>query len=159
MPSGPLIDLSKIDLARVVAGRQEIDGVLKQRGRFAMIDGVNHMDLQNGFAVGFKEIRSSDWWASDHIPGRPLFPGALMIEAAAQLCTFHFLKLHPELENVFIGFGGLDEVRFRSAVEPDCRLTLVGKVVRERAKMFIYEAQGFVGSQLAFECAIRGLVV
>jgi 3-hydroxyacyl-[acyl-carrier-protein] dehydratase len=159
MPSGPLIDLATLDLRRVVAGRKELDAVLKQRGRFEMVDGVSHMDLENGLVVGYKEIRRGDWWASDHIPGRPLFPGALMVEAAAQLCTFHFLNLHPELENVFIGFGGLDEVRFRLAVEPDCRLILVGKVMRERSRMFIYDAQGFVGQQLAFECAIRGVVV
>lgn len=159
MAAEPLLDLSTVDLDRAIASKPDLLAVLKQRNRFEMVDGIAHMDLEGGTIVGFKHIRSSDWWAEDHIPGRPLFPGALMIEAAAQVCTYHFMKLRPDLDGQFVGFGGVDNVRFRSAVEPDCRMDFIGKVVRVRSRMFTYKAQGFVGDTLAFEGEILGVVV
>ncbi len=159
MAAEPLIDLSTIDLDTVVASKDRVLEFLKQRGRFEMLDGVCHMDLEGGTIVGHKDVKGSDWWASDHIPGRPLFPGALMVEGAAQLCTFHFLNAREDLAGAFLGFGGLDNVRFRAAVEPDCRLVMVGKLNRMRSRMFTYHSQGFVGDKLVFEAGIRGVVV
>ena len=162
MAREPLIDFETLDLSKTIIEKPAILEVLRQRGRFEMLDGILHMDTEGedgGRVVGYKEVRGEDWWAADHIPGRPLFPGALMVEAAAQLCTFHFLHLRPDLKDAFIGFGGLDEVRFRQAVEPDCRLILAGKVERMRSRMFLYWSQGFVDRTLVFEAGIRGVVV
>jgi 3-hydroxyacyl-[acyl-carrier-protein] dehydratase len=159
MAAEPLLDLDQIDLNKIVADKPALLSVLQQRNRFEMVDGIVHMDLEGGTIVGFKEIRGDDWWAEDHIPGRPLFPGAMMIEASAQVCTYHFMKLRTDLEGQFVGFGGVDNVRFRAAVEPDCRMWIVGKVVRVRSRMFTYRAQAFVEGKLAFEGEILGVVV
>ena len=162
MAKDTLIDLKTLDLSKTVVEKAGLLEVLAQRGRFEMLDGVLHMDATSedgGLIVGYKEVRGEDWWASDHIPGRPLFPGALMVESAAQLCTFHFVHLRPELRDTFIGFGGLDDVRFRRAVEPDCRLVIAGRVQRMRKTMFVYNTQGFVNDELVFQAGIRGVVV
>ena len=162
MPKDNLIDLETLDLSKTVVDKAGVLDVLAQRGSFEMLDGVLHMDATSedgGLIVGYKEVRSTDWWATDHIPGRPLFPGALMVESAAQLCTFHFVHLRPELRETFIGFGGLDDVRFRRAVEPDCRLIIAGRVQRMRKTMFVYSTQGFVNGDLVFQAGIRGVVV
>ena len=159
MASEPILDFDSVNLTEDIFTKAEVLKVLKQRGTFEMLDGVLHMDAESNLIVGYKEIRSTDWWASDHIPGRPIFPGALMVEGAAQLCTFDFLQRQPEMVGTFIGFGGLDETRFRASVEPDCRLIMAGKVLRIRSRMFIYYTQGFVEGQLAFETQIRGVVL
>ncbi|MEO0651844.1 MAG: 3-hydroxyacyl-ACP dehydratase FabZ family protein [Planctomycetota bacterium] len=159
MAAEPLIDLKSIDLTQTVADKPALLEVLKQRNRFEMCDGVVHMDLEEGVIVGFKDVKADDWWVDDHIPGRPLFPGALMVEATAQVCTYHFLNLRQDLEGQFVGFGGVDKVRFRAAVEPGCRMWLIGKVVRVRSRMFTYKAQIFVGETLVFEGEILGVVV
>ena len=41
--------------------------------------------------LGYKDVTDNEFWIRGHIPGRPLMPGVIMIEAAAQLCSF-FLK-------------------------------------------------------------------
>src|SRR5262245_43638878 len=117
MPSQSILDFANVDLTHTRFTRDDIYSKLKQRGRFAVLDGVLHFDPNDPVIVGFKEIRADDWWASDHIPGRPLFPGVLMIESAAQLCTFDYMARHPEMTQ-FLGFGGLEETRFRGTVEP-----------------------------------------
>jgi len=159
MASAPILDFDSVNLTEDLFSKADVLKVLKQRGTFEMLDGVLHMDAESNLIVGYKEIRGTDWWASDHIPGRPIFPGALMVEGAAQLCTFDFLQRQPEMVGTFIGFGGLDETRFRSSVEPDCRLIMAGKVLRIRSRMFIYYTQGFVEGKLAFETQIRGVVL
>lgn len=159
MASPPILDFDALDLGRDRFTKAQVLEVLQQRGTFEMVDGVLHLEVEDNLVVGYKEIRSTDWWASDHIPGRPLFPGAMMVEAAAQLCTFDFLQRKPEMVDQFIGFGGLDGTRFRAAVEPDCRLVIAGRVDRIRSRMFVYYAQGFVERELAFETHIRGVVV
>jgi 3-hydroxyacyl-[acyl-carrier-protein] dehydratase len=159
MPAEPLLDLEKTDLSRVVATREDILKQIKQRGRFALLDGILDHGEQSQVIIGFKDIRADDWWAADHIPGRPIFPGALMVEAAAQLATYDYLKRNPPKEEIFLGFGGLDAVRFRGIVEPGARLVFLSKGLRLRSRMFTYAAQAFVGRDLVFEAEIMGIIV
>lgn len=159
MPSEPLLDFEKVDLTRLVATREDILKEIKQRGRLALLDGILHLDAEAGLIVGFKEIRADDWWASDHIPGRPIFPGALMCEAAAQLCSYDYMRRGTLPEDGFLGFGGMNETRFRGVVAPPCRMLFAAKVERLRRRMFTYATQGFVGRDLVFETEVMGVVL
>lgn len=159
MPTVPLVDLDKLDLDEVVVTKEELYGRLKQAGRLALVDGVLLLDTGGDLVVGYKDIRADDWWASDHIPGRPLFPGTLMVEASAQLSTYDFLQRRPELENAFIGFIGIDDTRFRATVEPPSRLVFVCRIARIRTTMFTYVVQGVVGDEVVFDARITGMVV
>lgn len=159
MPATPLLDFETIDLSRVVATREDVLAKIRQRGRFALLDGVLHLDRESGLIVGFKEIRVDDWWAADHIPGRPIFPGALMCEAAAQLCSYDYLCRGSVPEGGFLGFGGMNETRFRGVVEPPCRMIFAARAERLRSRMFTYATQGFVGRDLVFETEVMGVLV
>jgi 3-hydroxyacyl-[acyl-carrier-protein] dehydratase len=158
----PLVDLASLDLSKTVYTVADMQQVLRQRGTFSLIDGVLHLDPnQSEFVVGYKDVRSDEWWAEDHIPGRPIFPGVLMVEASAQLGSFDFFKRHPEIELTFIAFTGIDRVRFRGTVEPPCRLHFVGRAKRSRVHrgkvMFAYEIQGLVDDRIVFESEVSGM--
>ena len=159
MPAQPLVDLSTLDLTQVRVGSEEIRKLCRQRNRFSMIDGILHDAPQEQLIVGFKDLTAEDWWAPDHIPGRPIFPGVLQLEAAAQLATWQFLSYHSKNPEQFVGFGGLNETRFRGVVIPPGRLILVAKTVRVRSSMFTYAAQAFVDGKLVMETEILGVVV
>ena len=81
----PLADLDSLDLSRVIVSHQGVYGLLKQRGTFAVIDGILHHDIEDRLIIGFKDIRKGQPWGDDHIPGRPIFPGTLMVEDASVL--------------------------------------------------------------------------
>lgn len=159
MPSAPLIDFEALDLSKVVVPPEQIRDFCQQRGQFEMLDGILHFDLEAKCVVGFKDIRADDWWADGHIPGRPIFPGALQCEGAAQLCTYDFMHRRKDLAGAFVGFAGMNKTRFRGIVEPPCRLIWVGEVRNVRRTMFTYYAQGFVDRKLVFETEIMGVVV
>jgi len=155
MPPKPLVDLSAIDLSRVVADKEEIRRHNPQRYEMEHLDGIIHLDLDEGVAVGFKDVRDDEFWVRGHIPGRPLLPGVLMCEAAAQLCSFYFQKA----TNVdgFIGFGGMEGVKFRREVVPGDRLILAVKEVDLRPRRATLACQGFVGDRMVFEATIIGM--
>lgn len=162
MPTASLIDFESLDLTRVVVDQETLKGFLKQRHRFLMLDGILHEDVEERLIVGYKDIRSDDWWAADHIPGRPMFPGALQIETAAQISSYDYSahRLDGEFaEGKFVGFGGVDNCRFRGLVQPDCRMIFAIHLMKHSRRMFRYQAQGFVDQQRVFEAEILGVIV
>jgi len=161
MPA-PLVDLDSLDLSRTVFTVADMQKVLQQRGTFSLIHGVLHLDPETSdLVVGYHDVRADEWWAKDHVPGRPIFPGVLMVEASAQLGSFDFFRRHPDVPVTFIAFTGIDSTRFRAPVEPPCRIYFVGRGQKNRVHagkvMFSYQFQGLVDNKIVFESEIKGM--
>ena len=152
-----LIDLASIDLTQVLATAQDIEKVIPQRGAMRHLDGIIWADEDHKNTVGFKDVRHDEFWVPGHIPGRPILPGVIMIEAAAQLAAYLMKLREPQLG--FVGFVGCDNVKFRGQVLPGQRLFLLGKEVSYRPRRFICDAQGVVDGNLVFEARITGMPI
>jgi len=157
MPPPLLFDLSGIDLNRLVADKDEIRKINPQRHEFEQLDGVVYMDLQQRIILGLRDIRADEWWTRGHLPGRPLFPGVLMIEVAAQLAGFFTRKLLGDPR--FIGFGGVDNVKFREVVVPPARMYILAKAVDMRPRRTVCDVQEVVNDRLVFEGRVTGMPV
>jgi len=83
MPPPLLIDLDKIDLDDLVFGVDDIERINPHRYEMRQLDGVIWHDPETAAVVGFKDVTPDEFWVRGHIPGRPLMPGVIMIEAAA----------------------------------------------------------------------------
>jgi len=156
MPPQPLLDLSTIDTTKIVVTREEIYQVNPHRHEFALLDGFCHIDFDAREMAAFVDIRPDAFWARGHIPGRPLFPGVLMIESAAQMVGY-YTKVHAKLPG-FLGFGGVDQVKFREAVTPGHRLVLLGRMTEMRGRRrAVGDTQGFVDGRMVFEGTVTGV--
>jgi 3-hydroxyacyl-[acyl-carrier-protein] dehydratase len=159
MPPPLLFDLSQIDLsAKPVFDREAISKVNPQQYEMQQLDGVLWFDKENMLVLGYKDVTDREFWVRGHIPGRPLMPGVIMVESAAQLLSFFVKQIMGEVG--FIGFTGIESAKFRSTVEPGQRLLLLGKITKFR-KGRIYEAyiQGLVGDTMVFETEVSGMGV
>lgn len=158
MPSAPIVDPSAVDLSVVSHDRAAVEACIPQRFEMAFLDRVHLVDPERGVAVGSRDIRPDEFWVRGHVPGRPLLPGVLAVEALAQLCTFYYKAVNPE-DRRFFGFGGVDGVKFRGTIVPGDRLVLATRTVEVRARRIVFEAQAFVGSRMVVEAGITGMPV
>src|SRR5690606_20506412 len=125
-----------------------------QRGDMEHLNAIVWSDPSQGRIIGYKDVGENEFWVPGHIPGRPLLPGVLMIEAAAQLASFYTRKFVGW--EGFIGFGGADDIRFRTFVQPGKRLYLLAEKQWQRHKRIECKIQGIVDGSLAFEATIVG---
>ena len=154
-----LIDLSEIDLDRVIADLDEIRRHNPQRFEMEQLTAVVFDDVERGICAGYKDVSPNEFWVRGHMPGMPLMPGVIMCEAAAQLCSYHVQK-HNLLGAEMLGFGGLDDVRFRGTVRPGDRLVLVCQKTHVRpGQMVRCRFQGFVVESLVCEGKLRGIPI
>ncbi|MBN2019193.1 MAG: beta-hydroxyacyl-ACP dehydratase [Sedimentisphaerales bacterium] len=157
MPPPLLFDLSRIDLsAKPVFDKDAIGKVNPQQYEMQQLDGVLWYDKENMLVLGYKDVTDKEFWIRGHIPGRPLMPGVIMVESAAQLLSF-FVKQIIGLQG-FIGFAGIDSAKFRSTVEPGQRLLLLGKITKYRpGRKYDAYIQGLVGDKMVFETEVSGM--
>lgn len=106
--------------------------------RYFMIDRVTAL-TPGGHAEGVKNIAYSEEILQDHFPGHPVFPGALIIEAMAQLGGFLL-----EMSFNQPGFvrrallAQVDRVKFHRLTEPGDQLALrveLGPTLDDAAKV------------------------
>jgi 3-hydroxyacyl-[acyl-carrier-protein] dehydratase len=157
MPPPAILDPSRLDFSRLIASREEIMRLNPHRHEFALLDGIVYCDPENSVFAGYHDVQADAWWVRGHVPGRPLFPGVLMIEVAAQLASYlthRILGLRG-----FIGFAGVDKVKFRGAVAPPARFVIVGRGKQVKRRRTVCETQGFVGDTMVFEGEITGMPV
>ena len=106
-----------------------------------------------------EEITDEEFWVRGHMPGMPLMPGVVMLEAVAQLSSY-FTQKHDLLGAEIVGFGGLDDVRFRGVVTPGDKLVLMVKMIKNRrGRMIVAAFQGVVGETIVLEGTLRGIPI
>jgi 3-hydroxyacyl-[acyl-carrier-protein] dehydratase len=158
MPPPLLFDLSQIVLkAQPVFDRQDIDQVNPQRFEMQQLDGVLWYDKEKFLILGYKDVTANEFWIRGHIPGRPLMPAVMMIEAAAQLLSF-FVKRIYEVTG-FIGFVCIDSAKFRTPVNLGQRLYLLGHLTEFGGRKYTASIQGVVDNIMVFETQISGMQV
>jgi 3-hydroxyacyl-[acyl-carrier-protein] dehydratase len=156
MPPAALVDPATIDTSRILADREAIRRSNPQRFEMEQLTAIVLLDPSRNLIIGYKDIEPDEFWVRGHMPDYPLMPGVMICEAAAQLSSYfcHEIKLN---ENGFIGFGGMEDVRFRGQVKPGDRLVLVSKATRLHRRQTSFETQGFVDNNMVYHGRIIGV--
>lgn len=150
-----LFDITRVDPEHVEFPIEEIRKINPHRHEFEQLTAVLLFRPEERNIVGLRDIRGDEFWVRGHIPGHPLFPGVLMLEAAAQLCSFYCGKVVPG--DGFLGFGAVNRVRYRGTVGPGQKMILLGCEKNLTPSRCLFETQGVVNGKLVFEAEILGL--
>lgn len=160
MPPQAFFDYQQYNFDKPLYGLDEIRKVNPQRHEMEQLSGVVWVDQEHHGVIGFKDITEDEFWIKGHMPGFALMPGVLLCEAAAQLAGFYARKFNVLQHGDYLGFGGMDGVRFRGPVFPGSRLIICARGTRIKPKLRAeFEFQGFVNDKLVFNGGMIGVPI
>ena len=160
----PILDPQTLDFDAVLADIDEIRRLIPQRDAIEQLTAIVYENTETKTVAGYKDVGPDEFWVSGHMPGMPIMPGVMMCEAAAQLASY-FVQRHDLLGCEMVGFGGLDEVRFRGAVCPGDRLVIAcqmmqvrrGRMIRSRFQCFVREGVVCEGQLIGIPLPVEAL--
>lgn len=157
MASELLLNLDDFDLTQVAISAKELDTYLPQCGDMRQIDNIVWVNDEASLCISVKNVRDDEFWVPGHIPGRPLYPGVLMIEAAAQASSVLY-RLKAK-NKIFVGFTRCNNVVFRGQVVPGDTLHIITHEVEFKMRRFVADNQGLLNGQLVFEARVVGMIM
>ena len=159
MPPPSLFPLESLDFDNPQFDLDEIRKVNPQRHEMEQLTAVLTVDRESQSLAGYKDLSDNEFWITGHMPGFPLMPGVVMCECAAQLAGFYARKYNV-LGGDYVGFGGMNDVKFRYPVFPGDRLVLMAMVTKVRPhRRAEFDFQGFVSDRMVFCGSMFGVPI
>ncbi len=159
MPPPSLFPLDSLDFDNPEFDLDEIRKVNPQRHEMEQLTAVLTVNQESQSLAGYKDLSDDEFWITGHMPGFPLMPGVVMCECAAQLAGFYARKYNV-LGGDYVGFGGMNDVKFRYPVFPGDRLVLMAMVTKVRPhRRAEFDFQGFVSDRMVFCGSMFGVPI
>ncbi|MFZ5528220.1 MAG: 3-hydroxyacyl-ACP dehydratase FabZ [Pseudomonadota bacterium] len=129
--------------------------LLPHRYPILLVDRVLELE-ENKRIRAVKNVTINEPYFTGHFPHRPVMPGVMMLEALAQaaaLLSFSSQGVKTDDKTVYY-FVGIDNARFKRPVEPGDQLILDVTVLRAKAGIYKFKAQGLVDGEIAVEAEL-----
>ncbi len=136
---------------------EEIMELLPHRYPFLLIDRVTDYSLGESIKA-YKNITINEPCFTGHFPGKPIFPGVLILEALAQVAGVLGFKTGGNTDELYL-YAGIDKARFKMPVVPGDRLDIDVVLVKEKRGIWKFRGVASVDGKEAcvaeFMCAMR----
>lgn len=138
---------------------EEILGLLPHRYPFLLVDKVLNYD-EGKCLTAVKNVTVNEPFFQGHFPGKPVFPGVLILEAMAQATGILAFKSVGQLEpGELYYFAAIDHARFKRPVLPGDQMVLEVEFIKERRGVARFKGVAKVDGEIACEaemmCARR----
>jgi len=142
----------------VVMDVVEIMEIIPHRYPFLLVDKIVEF-VPKERIVGIKNVTMNEPFFQGHFPGHPIFPGALLIEAMAQVgCILMFKSFEVSSKEFVVYFMGIDRARFRKPVRPGDTVKLVLTPIVIKKRMSKMKGEAFVEDELVAEAEIMATI-
>jgi beta-hydroxyacyl-ACP dehydratase FabZ len=135
-----------------------IMSVLPHRYPILLVDRVLEIEPKKRI-VAIKNVTINEPIFAGHFPGRPVFPGVLLIEGMAQAGGLLLLQDIPDRSKKLIYFAGIEEAKFRRPVVPGDQVRYELEVLRLRSTFSKLAGRVTVDGQLCAEAVISSAMV
>src|SRR3990170_4231148 len=129
----------------------EILAILPHRYPFLLVDRI--IEVEERRVVGIKNVTINEPFFPGHIPGFPVMPGVLVVEAMAQVGACLLLNA-PQLRGRLAYLAGIDRCRFRRPVVPGDTLRIDVELRALRGRLGKIWGVARVGDEVAAEAEI-----
>ena len=124
----------------------ELQKYQPNRYPFLMIDYVTEV-IPGVSAKGYKNLTNNEWYFPKHFPDGPNMPGALQLEALAQMLTVALSTL-PGLEGSVV-HGLKHTVRFKKEILPGERFEIETKIISWKRGICTGKGIGYTNGEIA----------
>lgn len=139
--------------------RQEIEALIPHRDPFIFLDRITECEFGR-YAVG--EIDDAGAYQEHilrgHFPGFPVMPGAIIVEALAEVGAVAALGL-PENTGKIAMLTGLDGWKFRQPARPGDKVRLEASLIKLRGRFGKGKGVATIGDKLVAEGEISFAIV
>ena len=133
--------------------------LLPHRYPFLLIDKMVDLDGEES-GTSIKNVTINEPFFQGHFPGRPVFPGVLLIEAMAQTAGALVLNHLGDAEaGKLVFFMSIDKARFRKPVVPGDTVHFHVKLTNKRAPVWKYWAEAHVDGKKVAEAEIGAMLM
>lgn len=130
---------------------RDIQEVLPHRYPFLLVDRILETDGET-FMIGIKNVSRGEPFFQGHFPDHPVMPGALLVEAMAQVGAALLFYKNAKRETHLVYFSGIDRCRFRQPVVPGDQLLIEVRLLRQRSgRYFKMKGRALVDGSVAVE--------
>ena len=138
---------------------EAIKEIIPHRYPFLLIDRIT--EFVNGERIrGQKLVTPEEPCFEGHFPGRPIYPGVLMLESLAQIGVIYAKLSEPELtKDKLLVFAGIDKAKFRRQVVPGDLLELEGVIIRAKGGYWKLTATASVNGEVATSAELTAAAV
>lgn len=128
---------------------EEIMDIIPHRNPFLFVDKVEILE-EGVKAIGYKNVTMNEYFFQGHFPGKPVFPGVILIETMAQVGSVILLS-KDELKGRIPFFAGINKFRFKRVVKPGDTLRMEVEITKLRGTIGIGQGVAYVGDEVAAE--------
>lgn len=152
-----MISEAELRNKKPVLNIKEVAKILPHEYPFLLVDRIVHLDLENNFIIGQKNVTFNEQFFQGHFPGAPIMPGVLILEAMAQ--TGGILVQQKGYATTIAVLLNVNNAKFRKPVVPGDVLMLHATALHLGSKGGKVEAKALVNDQLVAEAEITFALV